>query len=1193
MSHFRRREQSALLPRQIFSTFLLIASLLCAAVPPASAQTDYGRLTIVVEARFLDTQGAGSGLRARVTLTDGAKPERACTVTLDATTPGRCVFRALEPGVYAIAVTPDAAAPVNTAAENFTFGSVSAKVNVASGQRLTRTVAVIVEEVTQALVAPPPPVPTPEPTPGPVVDETLRERSFPERQGVSVRASEEELRPGGTRRFESVLETQAGAVNTGDAGSVIGFSLFGQPDAQNVLRTGGISVLPPSLNDTSYQDTGALIFNVKDRESIKDYGSFSASTNNTPAKLGTGTGGQLIKDIKGGGDKHKGELYNYFADDSLNARNFFDFARKPELSYNLFGFKLGGPLGSKFAYFVNYEGIRAHSGHVIFEAAPSVSLRGHAAAAVLPLFDSYRAGGAVAVEGASSDPANFDILRLDATNKARKDAVTTRFDYTPGETDALSFIYLGGRSSEDTPDGVSGRRLLKRDRSQTAIFNYTHSWKRGDDVPFKNQFIVGLKSDPSRLDARLPAGGASLSGFSFVVGGKVGQTAVPGFSPELSLTAPGGLLRDAGNFKGRELRFAPSSVSIINQLTWSHSDKHTFTFGGEVRLLRTALDRRFGTTYEFASLEDFLTNRLKSTAFVGDLGSFTGDAAGVGRKARQEYYIAYAQDAYKPHHRILLTYGLRYEYYSVLREARDRAVVFDPDAGTMLPPGTPFYRSRRNNFLPRVAFAWSLKDSGESDDPVNAGPTVISASFGMHVGPDALDTILRPIYSDSISATQAGGAFPVDTGALAAAFASNPEGRRFLPLAIARDFSGPARVYKFDALLKQELLGRKSTGTGDNKKILRELFLTLGYSGSRGRNLPVINFGNPVVSVETNPDPTQPAIVRRRFDLDRGGLPVSPFGEVEFFTSGGRSQYDSFQATLTGVSTSNFLQLLEMQYTLASNRGDTDPDSTIGVGHPSNLAYDFGYNSGDVRHKFSFAAVFMFPCEFVKLCQRRNSSPLAVLFADWTVAAVGSFQTGQPIDLRLRRPDVVYVDASGRVFNSPAAGLRAVANVPGGGSTVAAFRPDLVPGADPFAGVDRQWLNPAAFAIPAPGAFGSLRRGDLRGPGVRLVDISLRKEFYLRRPKKADDAGQGGESALTLVFNADVNNIFNFTNFKYTSATLPDALGLNDTGAKVQPGQPFTDAAAGADFGVITRTYKRKQDLSSSRQIQFRLSFQF
>lgn len=63
--------------------------------------------------------------------------------------------------------------------------------------------------------------------------------------------------------------------------------------------------------------------------------------------------------------------------------------------------------------------------------------------------------------------------------------------------------------------------------------------------------------------------------------------------------------------------------------------------------------------------------------------------------------------------------------------------------------------------------------------------------------------------------------------------------------------------------------------------------------------------------------------------------------------------------------------------------------------------------------------------------------------------------------------------------------------------------------------------------------------------------------------------------------------------FKPDSATLPDALGVDFDGAKLQPGRPLTPEAAGQTFGVMTRTFKRKQDISSSRQIQFRLSLQF
>jgi hypothetical protein len=37
------------------------------------------------------------------------------------------------------------------------------------------------------------------------------------------------------------------------------------------------------------------------------------------------------------------------------------------------------------------------------------------------------------------------------------------------------------------------------------------------------------------------------------------------------------------------------------------------------------------------------------------------------------------------------------------------------------------------------------------------------------------------------------------------------------------------------------------------------------------------------------------------------------------------------------------------------------------------------------------------------------------------------------------------------------------------------------------------WLNPAAFELPAPGTLGSLRRNSVRGPGFWTVDAALSK----------------------------------------------------------------------------------------------------
>ena len=50
-----------------------------------------------------------------------------------------------------------------------------------------------------------------------------------------------------------------------------------------------------------------------------------------------------------------------------------------------------------------------------------------------------------------------------------------------------------------------------------------------------------------------------------------------------------------------------------------------------------------------------------------------------------------------------LNYGLRYDYYTPLREADNRVVKFNIDTGVLDPTTTPFYQSKKNNFQPRVS----------------------------------------------------------------------------------------------------------------------------------------------------------------------------------------------------------------------------------------------------------------------------------------------------------------------------------------------------------------------------------------------------------------------------------------------------------------------------------------------------------
>ena len=167
---------------------------------------------------------------------------------------------------------------------------------------------------------------------------------------------------------------------------------------------------------------------------------------------------------------------------------------------------------------------------------------------------------------------------------------------------------------------------------------------------------------------------------------------------------------------------------------------------------------------------------------------------------------------------------------------------------------------------------------------------------------------------------------------------------------------------------------------------------------------------------------------------------------------------------------------------------------------------------------------------------------------------------------------------------TPAADRTAVINTPGGGASRSTRRPDLVPGVDPFikdGGL--LFLNPAAFATPKPGTFGNLERNSIHGPGFKQIDMVIAKRVSVGGARNAE-------------FRVEIFNLFNVTNFANPVGTLPNALpgaGESATQAnRVQPGQPYTSAAAGT-FGRLTSTVGRTVGLGTNRQVQLAFRFNF
>ena len=111
----------------------------------------------------------------------------------------------------------------------------------------------------------------------------------------------------------------------------------------------------------------------------------------------------------------------------------------------------------------------------------------------------------------------------------------------------------------------------------------------------------------------------------------------------------------------------------------------------------------------------------------------------------------------------------------------------------------------------------------------------------------------------------------------------------------------------------------------------------------------------------------------------------------------------------------------------------------------------------------------------------------------------------------------------------------------------------------------------------------------MKGPGFQQFDLILNKRFRFSESK-------------SLEFRTEIFNILNHANFANPASTLNVALPtltFNTTanafvlGSGLQPGQAFTQSAAGSTFGLLRQTVERVVGLGTNRQIQFALRLNF
>lgn len=1132
--------------------------------------------------------------------------------TATSTTDGTYIISSLKPTTYTVTVTT---AGLTTTATN---------VQVLVGQALTLDLVVKPEDLKATVDIS-------------AAGETIVDTSSAA-NGANVNPREVEGLPINGRQLSQLYLQAPGAVNSG-SGTFGDIRFSGRAVEQNTVKYDGIE--GTAIIDSSPGNlNGEIPTPFRLQSSLENVQEFRVDSNNYPAEQGTGTGGQINVLTKSGGKDFHGSFFEFFRNDALDAANFFDnsnpLVHKSPLRLNQFGGSIGGPIKKdKAFFFFSYEGYRLRGGINTIETVPGFASRvcpngivlgttsTACSAATVALIPGFRAPGAVTLR---VGPDLFDTVQLQATNSVNENSAALRLDYRLSQKHSMYFRFFRDQGTNLQPDGVTGRQIAIRDVPQNGVI----ALQSVLSPTLLNEFKVGYNSALTRINGLAPSvNGINFANLALNISGSVAGFALPGQGANAGVASPGGLIRANSAQNGRGQPYTPYSVSFVDNLSWTRGN-HSIKFGGELRAIRLYTDRQGGITYTYANITSFLTNTASSVQFLADLSApspfFNGSTGQA--LAKQEYYIGYAQDEWRIRPNLTLNYGLRYEYYTPLREANDRQILFNIDTGVLRDPSQDPLLTSKTNFGPRVALTWSPNPSGKGF--FGGGHTVLRGGVGIYYGPGQTEDQIQPIESNRVSSTASNvnNAFPQDPAVIAAAFLSNQNNRAYQPRAYANDYKIPEKVYQYSFSWQQELPGK--------------LTLSTAFVGSQGRNLFLRSVANRILPGQTTIGPTATTLpagfgvvnitdaagnvtaVRtvREFAIISGTTVLNPFAEVDYKTSGGHDSYRALQMSLgrrfnTGL-------VLNSQYTWARSFGNTagSNEARTAANNARALSeydYDIGYNNFDVRHSFNLSALYSLP--FGKNTKHDLGKAGDAILGNWEIGTIINGRSGLPLEVGIVRPDVVMqcVNANGCVVTTSGTGATTtyhngfvaqvasgtlppgfigVVNTPGGGNSRNVRRPNLIPGVSPYLNNDRNIVNAAAFATPTPGTFGNLPRNALRGPNFSQFDLVLNKRIRFTE-------------TVNLEFRTEVFNILNHTNFANPGSSLSLALPTSTftpanpaapggptvafytlpTG--LQPGAAYTQSSAGGTFGLLRQTVVRDVGLGTSRQIQFALRLNF
>jgi hypothetical protein len=422
---------------------------------------------------------------------------------------------------------------------------------------------------------------------------------------------------------------------------------------------------------------------------------------------------------------------------------------------------------------------------------------------------------------------------------------------------------------------------------------------------------------------------------------------------------------------------------------------------------------------------------------------------------RQTEIGTYIMDTIEVLPTLIVNAGLRYDYWTVDREVLGRGVVVDPVTC--------------QNVVCPAGSAWYFPDR------TNVGPrlavtwspsalkgkTVFSAGGGIFYGEGQFGHLAAPIGNipqsfTLLQTTVSGLSFPVTPYLGAAAYSVSYIGQDRNRRNLAVD--------EWTLSIQHELA--------------KDTNLTVSYIGSSGSHLWTNTIANGI----------NPAT---------GNRPYSGYSTFTEYSTQSSSNFNALEIGVRRDLRTGLLLAANYQWSHAIDDGSVGGAEATFPQNQSCLSCDRASSMFDMRSYFTSSAIWQVPVGRGHTLLGDANPVVNALAGGWQLAGVGTSRSGLPLNVTLSRSATALPDQ----INTNQ-------------------RPNLVPGVSihPTNQSARNWLNPAAFAVPASGTWGNAGANIARAPSHWQMDFALQKKVLTWE-------------RLALTFRAEAFNMFNVAQY--------------------------------------------------------------